>query len=150
MSVDILITSLQSWEMVRFCCLSHPDLSVGFLVTQMVKRLLQWGDPGSICLWSFITAALVAPTQYPRNSSQVGPERLTVPAEMEQATLCAVSCSEKHQCEGQPARGDQWCSCKEVLPRREVWKGKMGLPCWSVVRTLGSYCRECGFDPWLN
>ena len=82
MSVDILITSLRSWEMMRFCCLSH-----------LVR------------LWSFITAALVAP-QHPRNSSQERPERPTLPARVEQATLCAVGCSEKHQGEGQPARGD--------------------------------------------
>ena len=65
--------------MMRFCCLSH-----------LVR------------LWSFITAALVA-SQHPRNSSQ---ERPTLPARVEQATLRAVGCSEKHQGEGQPARGD--------------------------------------------
>ena len=46
MSVDILITSLQSWEMVRFCCLSHLISLWASLVAQMVKRLLQWGRPG--------------------------------------------------------------------------------------------------------
>ena len=108
MSVDILIASLRSWEMMRFRCLSH-----------LVR------------LWSFITAALVAP-QHPRNSSQERPERPTLPARVEQATLRAVGCSEKHQGKGQPARGDQWCSCGEVQPRsEESGRGKMGLPWWS-------------------
>ena len=57
---------------------------------------------------------------------------------MEQATLRAVGCSEKHQCEGQPARGDQRCSCGEVQPRsEESGRGKMGLPWWSRGQDSG-------------